>query len=133
VVQTLDALQALTALGQSAQKHLADITEQGKSVLRTVDSTWQVISRLCETVRQEGSPALPQLLGLLDELRSSGLRLESLGAPYEVTVQACAPGGYPIALTIRKPDAGQVIEALGNLLPWLQSQGYQPSESAVAQ
>lgn len=128
VVQTLDALQAVQLMGQTAQKHFDDLTEQGKAVLRTVDSTWQVISRLCETVRTESGPALPHLVALLESLQEHGITLYHRPMPYTVTVQAVSPQGYHVSIQLHKAQTSEVIDELTRVLDWLHSQKYTPCD-----
>jgi hypothetical protein len=47
------------------------------------------------------------------------------GPPYQATVQAHSPDGYPVTLTVTKRDTNSLMEDVGKLLPWLKAQGYQ--------
>jgi hypothetical protein len=51
--------------------------------------------------------------------------------PYTVRVTAVSGEGFPLQLTIRKETAGELVEAIGQLLPWLTANGY-TAEGAVA-
>ena len=130
VIQTLDVLQAMNALNESAKKHLATMAEEGKTVLRSIDSTWQVISRLCDAVHHDGGPLLPHFIGVLEEVCTKGLRLESHGAPYTMALETQSPQGFAVTFTIRKATADALLDEVGRMLPWLAQAGYQPCTGA---
>lgn len=44
--------------------------------------------------------------------------------PYTVTLKALSSEGFPLELTIRKETAGEIVEVVSNLLPWLVANGY---------
>lgn len=46
------------------------------------------------------------------------------GNPYQAVVEVITPGGYPMKLTLQKPNAGELITAMVELEAWLQQNKY---------
>ena len=108
----------------------AGLFEYHKGIFETVDALCTVVRKWGETtLHQEGQTA-SQVSTAFAQLQQHGLTV--VQNPYQATIQVVSVQGYPLALTVAKRDAGDLIEALTNLLPWLHSQGYTAPRTSKA-
>jgi len=121
-VQTVDVIQAMDAMSKRATLHLEELHDYASSTLKTADSTYQVISKLVGALSADHTPPLPQLVGVLEQWADKGLLLR--GGEYQCALECVTPAGYPVTLTIRKSDAAEFVQSLGQLSQWLKAQGY---------
>ena len=93
------------------------------SILQTAGARIETQAAANEHAQYQFSSALEQLL-------QHGL---TTAPPYQATVQALSPAGFPVTLTITKRDTQDLIAALPALMGWLQEQQYRPlSEPSYA-
>src|SRR5215831_4985005 len=121
-VQTVDVLQAMDAMSKRATLHLEELHDYASSTLKTADSTYQVISKLVGALSSDHTPPLPQLVGVLEQWAEKGLLLR--GGEYQCALECVTPEGYPVTVTLRKSDAAEFVQSLGQLSQWLKAQGY---------
>ena len=121
-VQTVDVIQAMDAMSKRATGHLEALHDYASSTLRTADSTYQIISKLVGALSSDHTPPLPQLVGVLEQWAEKGLLLR--GGEYQCALECVTPEGYPVTVTLRKSDAAEFVQSLGQLSQWLKAQGY---------
>lgn len=109
----------LSALqGQLRELLLSEVKNFGD----TADSTLLAIRKWIDTNGTPSEHATYQLAGVLDKLQTQGMTLK--GDPYMASLQAVTPQGFPVTITLTKQSAGELTDALGGLVGWLQQAGF---------
>lgn len=121
------------ALLQGFCQHLqhrlhAFMGDEHTAIMKTLDATLVAMKRWVETVCQQNEHAQYTLGDALTKLQSEGLAV--IQPPYQARLQVETAAGYPMELTLTKSTAAALIEELGRLEPWLQSNGYKPGSVA---
>jgi hypothetical protein len=100
----------------------AEIVGNGKELMRSIDAMCMAMKGWIEGQLQHNEHAHYQLSNALAQLQERGLVV--VQNPYHATVQVRSPQGYPVTLQLAKRDAGELLDALQTLLPWLQAQHF---------
>ena len=118
---TTDAL--LIGFARSMETLLRNtVLEDHKAITHTFDAILIVMRRAIETLTTTNADTAVQLRIDVAALQEKGITV--LGYPYSATVQAWSQQGYPVALTLQKQGAGELVQALDGLTGWLQGEGY---------
>jgi hypothetical protein len=108
-----------TATQQATEQHATDYHNGAITFLHEV---CQAVKAWIEATTIQGDHAAYSLTQVLASLTEHGLQIKS--APYHVEIQALAPAGYPIKITIAKDNAGELVTELQNVIAWLNAQSY---------
>ena len=101
-----------------------DIMQSLKDFGATADSTFVAMRKWIDTNGMPSDHVLYQLSGIIERLLKEGLQLRH--DPYQVTVQALSPEGFPVEIHVAKHDTAALVEALPALTQWLAQHGYTP-------
>ena len=107
----------------------AEMIGNGKELMRTLDAMGMAMKGWIETQLAANEHSQYQMSDALVQLQDRGLVV--IQNPYQATIQVRSPQGYPVTVQLAKREAGELLDALGVLLPWLQGQGYAAMEGAV--
>lgn len=108
---------------QSLQRRLDGmVIDHTKSVMRSLEAVFEGFQKQAATFATVNEHATYQLSNALEAVSKSGQ-----SSPYQVTIAAKNPDGFPVELSIAKQDAGELIQALGAVFPWLKDAGYTPA------
>ena len=100
----------------------AGLFEYHKGVFETMEALCTVVRKWGEATLHQEERTVSQVSAAITQLQQQGLLV--VHNPYQATISVISVQGYPLTITVAKRDAGDLIEALTNLLPWLHSQGY---------
>jgi hypothetical protein len=100
----------------------ADMLSNGKQLMQTFQVMADAMQRWIEGHVQANEHSQYQLSDALLKLQERGLVV--VQNPYQATVAVRSPQGYPVTVQLAKRDAGELLDALQVLLPWLQAQHY---------
>lgn len=115
------------ALLQGFCQHLQAIMhkwmlEEHHTLATGMDATLAGVRDWAKLVFQGNEHAQYSLADALLKIQEGGIALRH--DPYNATVQAVSPAGYPVTLHLAKPDAAALVEALPAVVGWLQANGY---------
>ena len=123
----LDAWHAHEALllgfTEALQRKLHEgLLEDHSAITRTLDGVLAAMKGAIETLGASHDQVASQLSTALATLQERGLSV--VQNPYQATVQAVSPEGYPVSIAIAKRDGSELTTALTSLVGWLAKQGY---------
>jgi len=99
------------------------ILDHHKNMERVLDVTYAACKSRLEAIGTQNEHANYQMSDALLKLHEGGLQITH--NPYEATIEAVSPQGFPVQLHLVKKDAGGLIEAVQGVTAWLASAGYQ--------
>jgi hypothetical protein len=99
------------------------ILDHHKNMERVLDVTYAACKSRLEAIGTQNEHANYQMSDALLKLHEGGLQITH--NPYEATIEAVSPQGFPVQLHLVKKDAGGLIEAVQGVTAWLVSAGYQ--------
>lgn len=105
----------------------AAATHHQMAIDRHLDAALLSMQKWGERVFTSSEHAEYSLAQALLAIQEKGLTV--LTPPYGATIDVVSPAGFPVRLTIAKREAGELVEALPQLLAWLQQQGFTPGAS----
>jgi len=98
------------------------ILDHHKNMERVLDVTYAACKSRLESVAAQNDHASYQMSDALLKLHDGGLAV--LSNPYEASIEAVSPQGYPVMLKIVKKDASELTQAVIGVTAWLQTAGY---------
>jgi len=98
------------------------ILDHHKNMERVLDVTYAACKSRLEAVAAQNDHASYQMSDALLKLHDGGLAV--LSNPYEASIEAVSPQGYPVMLKIVKKDASELTQAVIGVTAWLQTAGY---------
>jgi hypothetical protein len=101
------------------------LLEESTTFDRHLDKMLVFLKDWGEQTGKANEHACYQLSDALAKLCEHGLG--SLGAPYQATIQAISPAGFPITLQLAKQDPVALVGALESVHQWLASAQYRPA------
>lgn len=122
-----EKLQDHEALLHAFMTHLlqrlnAELFADSQEIMKTVGAVIQLVEHTAQHVGQQNEHAQYTLGDALTKLQTDGLALRH--EPYQASVQAVSPQGYPITIQVAKAEAADLVQALPALTAWLVGEGY---------
>lgn len=111
-------------LGHVSHKLNEEVLSQSKDILDVVKGAIRFIDEAAQRQSLYQDNLLGVLANALTGLQGQGLQLRH--DPYTAEVQALAPQGFAVTLTVKKQDTSDLIATLQGLMQWLAQEGYKP-------
>ena len=113
----------LLGFTQALQRKLHEgLLEDHSAITRTLDGVLAAMKGAIETLGTSHAQVVSQLSTALATLQERGLSV--VQNPYQATVQAVSPEGYPVSIAIAKREGSELTTALTGLVGWMAQQGY---------
>jgi exodeoxyribonuclease-5 len=116
----------LQAFAQHVLKHVdTALVETTREAGKTVHAMYDYVESLITTDKER----LRHMETLLDQLVAKVVAEGILVRrdPYQLTVQAVSPHGYPVTMQIAQGSPEDLLEELGNVTDWLTANDYKPA------
>jgi hypothetical protein len=102
------------------QRLNSELFADSREIMKTVDAVLKLVEASAARQDRDTSQAWSQLVGVLEQ----GIALRH--DPYEAHVKSVSPEGFVIDITLKKADAGGLVQAMTGLTQWLIEHHYKP-------
>jgi hypothetical protein len=99
-------------------------------MMKCVEATLEPVRQCLLKAQSDNEHASYTLADALLKMQEQGIAVRT--APYVMSVQAYAEGGYAMSFTVSKTTAADLVEGVAALLAWLKQAGYAGVPSQMA-